>query len=365
MLKIDGTKFEGGGQILRTALALSAVTGIPFEMTDIRKGRDVPGLKKQHVHCIDALREICNASAENASAGAEWIRFVPGRSKGGTVSIDIETAGSITLLLQSLIIPCLFADKDVRLKIKGGTDVKWASSADYFSNVFLPQVSMFAKEIRFNLLSRGYYPEGNGRADVLIKPLCRLEEGAELNSLIDAARKSGKRIELMEQGKILQIKGVSHASRDLMNAEVAERQARGAKVMLSGFGCNIDIRQEYADALSTGSGITLWARFSEQDDEFSEKKYIVLGADALGEKGKKSEDVGKEAALKLKSFIESKAAVDSYLADQLVPFIALFGGSIKCSEITEHVKANAYACSMFLGDVLEIDENNKVIRSKF
>ena len=135
MILLDGSKGEGGGQIVRTALALSSLTGKPFRVTNIRQGRRDPGLKPQHVHCITALQELCKAKAEGAYEGSRELLFVPGPIAAKNLTIDIGTAGSITLLLQAVLLPCMFAQKNHTLTLKGGTDTEWSMPVDYFTNV--------------------------------------------------------------------------------------------------------------------------------------------------------------------------------------------------------------------------------------
>ena len=347
MIELNGNYGEGGGQIVRTALALSTITQKPFEITDIRKGRSSPGLKNQHLYCIKALEEFCSAKTGYAELGSTRLRYLPGKIKSRTLSVDIGTAGSISLLLQSLLIPSIFADSKVRLKITGGTDVRWAMPFDYLNNIFLPQLRRYAG-IEANLLKRGYYPKGGGIVDIKIKP--------------NVEKASG--IDLMDQGSLIQVKGVSHASLDLQKAEVAERQARSAKLMLNKLNCPIQIRAEYSDTLSTCSGIVLWAIFSKDIEEISAVNPIRLGGDALGEKGRRAEDVGKEAAEKLLKEIESKAPVDSHLADNLIPFLALFGGKINVSKITNHTLTNIYVCEQFLDNKFEVDKEKNIIINK-
>ena len=144
MIKLDGNYGEGGGSIARVALALSTLTGKPFEIDDIRKGRAKPGLKNQHLFCVKGLEELCNARAEGVELGSTYLKYWPQQIKGQTISIDIGTAGSITLLLQSLLIPSIFADSKVRLKIMGGSDVIWSPQFDYFNNVIIPQIKKYA-----------------------------------------------------------------------------------------------------------------------------------------------------------------------------------------------------------------------------
>jgi len=359
MIKIDGSFCEGGGQILRTALALSALTQTPFEVNDIRKGRCSPGLKNQHLFCVNALQDLCNAEVEGNSIGSTYLRFKPNKISGKTISINIETAGSITLLLQSVLLPSFFADKKVRLKITGGTDVKWSQPIDYFKEVLLPQLNKYAN-IEFKLINRGYYPKGNGKADVKIKPKFCLKDFKDITDF----RKALPKINLMEQGNLIQVKGISHASIDLEKAQVAERQKSAAKLILSKLTCPIDIKTEYSETLSTGSGITLWAIFSKDEGEIDFVNPIRIGTDCLGEKGKRAEEVGKNAAERLINEINYKAPVDEYLADNLIPFLALNGKQIKIAKISSHTLTNIHVAEQFFGKIFDIDKINNIISLK-
>ena len=286
MIKIDASYLEGGGQIIRTALALSTITGKSFEAFNIRKGRPKPGLKAQHIHCIKALEKLCNAKSQFAELPSEKLIYEPKKIQGKTISINIGTAGSISLLLQSLLIPCFFSDNKTRLRITGGTSGKWAMPFDFFKNIFAPQIKKYCKSIDAKLERRGYYPKGGGKVDIKIKPLEDKTSLPKFNSI--------------DQGKLMQIKGISHASKFLEKAEVAERQAKAAKLLLNKFNIPVNIQKEYADTLSPGSGITLWAVFSKDKDEIDINNPILLGTDALGERGKrynrikKGEKVGYE-----------------------------------------------------------------------
>lgn len=338
MIKLDCSYGEGGGQIIRTALALSTVTGKPFSATNIRKGRKEPGLKAQHLHCIRALEKLCNAKSAYSHLGSDKLEFVPGEIKGGKIEVDIGTAGSISLLLQSLLLPSMFAKKKTTLIIKGGTSGKWAMPFDFFNNTIVPQLQRFS-EIKSRLIKRGYYPKGGGEVKLEITP---------------KADKSP--IYLLQQGTLMQIKGISHASSDLESAKVAERQANKARILLSKYDCKTTIQSEYTTTPSIGSGISLWAIFSV-DDEMDMKNPVRIGADSLGEKGKPAEKVGETAANKLIREISSGAPVDSYTADNLIPFIAMFGGSIKVSEITPHTRANIWVCEQFTNREFTVEEN--------
>ena len=353
MIKLDGSFLEGGGQLVRTALALSALTGKAFEVENIRSGRPNPGLKAQHLYCIKALKELCNAHAEGDELGSPRLQFVPRKIKPTNLHIDIGTAGSITLLLQSILIPAMFSGKAMRISVAGGTENKWAMPFDYWNNVFVPAIAPFAGKIEVNLIRRGYYPKGNGKVDIKIKPSYSVNDFSKSEDFLKMMRSEGLQFARLEQTPIVQVQGVSNASNDLANAEVAERQARAARIGLAQLNVPVEIQTEYVDTLSTGSVISLWAVMGQQKR---------IGADALGELRKKSEDVGSEAAKKLITEISSGAPVDKHLADNLIPFLGLVGGEIRASKITNHTRTNIYAAEQFLGKCFEIDESASTIR---
>ena len=344
MITLDGSHGEGGGALIRTALALATVLNIPFVVTNIRSNRPKPGLKAQHLSAIKALQEICNAKTKGAELGSTELTFKPGKIKSGTFTIDIGTAGSITLLLQSLIIPALHAPKKVRLKITGGTDVIWSPQIDYFSNVVLPQIRRYTLEITATISKRGYYPKGQGMLELHLTPNPRKLP-----------------LKSTQQGHIILIKGISHASTDLQSSDVAERQAKTAKLQLYQLKVPVDIQSTYSKTQSTGSGITCWAIFSKDKDDISYDFPIILGADILGEKQKKAETVGNECAIQLLKEIKTKAPIDSHLADHLIPYLALYGGEIKVAEITEHTKTNIHVCEQFIKNKFKIDEEKSTI----
>lgn len=405
MIEIDASYGEGGGQIIRTALALSVVTGKAFRAYNIRQGRKVSGLKAQHIYCVRALEKLCGAKSSGVNLGSEIIEFVPGKVRPCTVSVDIGTSGSVSLLMQSLVLPMVNVKGVVKVKVKGGTSGKWAMPYDFFSNVFLPQMRRYVK-YGSKLEQRGYYPMGGGKIEIVFKNKVESkdqdldpdkdkdqEKNKERNDLNDKENVEGmisisnrtdkvsikgkeegnvirdniytidrRKFDLISQGNLVQIKGISHASFDLQNNEVAERQARSAKLVLSKLGCPVEVQTEYSNTLSTGSGITLWAVFSSKEDEVDIFNPVRLGADCLGEKGKKAEAVGKEAAERLIEEIRSGGCFDRYTADNIIPFLGFYGGRVKVSEITEHTKTNIWVTMKFLDRKFEIDD--KIIAAR-
>ena len=162
MLTLDGTHLEGGGSLVRVALALSALTGKPFKITNIRANRSEPGLKAQHLHAIKALTQLCQAETNYIDIGTRELTFTPGKIKSGIYTIDIGTAGSITLLLQALILPALFAPRKVTFIVRGGTCGKWQASADYLQNILLPYLQRFVEKIELKIIKSGSFTQGGG-----------------------------------------------------------------------------------------------------------------------------------------------------------------------------------------------------------
>lgn len=351
MIHIDGSYMEGGGQILRTALALSALTRKPFVVEKIRHNRPKPGLKAQHLCCIDALQQLTSAEVVGAQIGAAKISFNPQPVFGSELALDIGTAGSISLLLQSLLLPCMFADNTIRLKIKGGTDTKWSIPVDYFAHVILPWLNKLAS-IQINKIKRGFYPRGQGELDLTITPQFCRNAYANFDAFYSHLRNNSSRMQFAIQPELDHIAGRSAASFKLEGARVAERQVKGASRIIAGH-CAVKIEEEYCQTASVGTVITLWA--------VSRQRLVFMGADALGEKGRRAEDVGAAAAGRLMDALKSGAAVDSHLADNMIPLMALCGGKIKTEKITEHIRSNIYICEKFLDVDFRVDEKENII----
>lgn len=334
MIRIDGSHGEGGGAVLRVSVALSALTGTPVKITNIRAKRPNPGLRAQHLSAIKAVGKLTNAEVDGLAIGSKEITFTPNEIEGGKLSIDIGTAGSITLVLQALLISAANSKKEIRVAIRGGTDVRWSPPIDYLAHVMLPILARFGYDAEVELVKRGYYPAGGGEVNALIRP----------NKI--------KEINLTEFGKVKEVCGTSHAHIGLEKAQVARRQARSARPLLFnrlsklGFDSPIDIKDEYVDALSYGSGITLWVKTDNS----------VIGADALGEKGKRAQEVGAEAAKRMVDELNTIAPLDRYMADQIVPFLAIAGGSVRVSQVTEHTRTNVSVVNEF-GYNVQIEDN--------
>jgi RNA 3'-phosphate cyclase len=353
MLTIDGSYGEGGGQILRTALALSALTRTPFKIEKIRHTRPQPGLKHQHLQCVQALQQLAPARVRGAEIGSTVVEFTPGAVQPGrTVTVDIGTAGSVTLLMQSLLLPAVFAAGDTEIQLAGGTDVPWSMPVDYFSRVVLPHFSD-AAHIGICGLRRGFYPKGQGRLGLRVRPRFAWERNMDRRALIRRARGLLPAFELRYKPQCFEIRGVSAASASLKGADVCRRQIEGVKKVV-GDRYRLHIAPAYAATASPGSVIVLWAH--------PLKGRISLASDALGRKGVRAEVIGAGAAKRLLALLESDAALDHHLADNLVPLMALTGGALKPDRITDHILSNIYVCEQFLGNRFEIDARRCLVK---
>ncbi|TAL57530.1 MAG: RNA 3'-terminal phosphate cyclase, partial [Nanoarchaeota archaeon] len=336
---------EGGGQMLRTSLGMSLLTGKAFSIHSIRSSRPIPGLKPQHLAGVRLCQELSDSVVEGAEIGSQKLVFYPRKIKSRTLSVDIGTAGSITLLLQTILPAVVFGPGKVRLKIIGGTDVPFSPPIDYFTNVLVPYLRKFA-EIDVQVTRRGFYPAGQGKVEVAIKPKFVFEEGMALASY-QAMVREAVNLKFERRPELVAVKGVSFASKEL--DDVADRQARSARAGLSGLLCPVKIDTFYGETSSPGSVVTLWAIFGDSD----KKDSVILGASRLGEKGVRAEAIGSDAALSLSSEIKSGGCADSHLADQIVPFVAVAGGSLPLGQMTAHLKTNVDVVNNFLSVKLE------------
>ncbi len=326
MIEIDGSYGEGGGQILRMAVALSALTRKPVRITNIRAKRPNPGLRRQHITAIEAVKKMCEGSAEGLQEHSPSIAFHPKKIVGGEHFFNIGTAGSITLVLQACILPSLFAEKETKIVLNGGTDVKWAPPWDYFQHVFLPLLKKMGIHVEGRLHRRGYYPKGMGKAEIIIQP-CK-----ELHPL---PYDSGG----------LTIEGIVHIA-DLPRY-IAERVKHSAEEEIEKGGKEPSISIREGEAASPGVGIVLWAHNG-----------TIIGADCLGERGLPAETVGKNAAQNLMKEIEAGVDVDEKAVDQILPYMALVNipSSFTCRSVSKHAETEMWLLEKFLNVKFEIKE---------
>lgn len=355
MIEIDGSYGEGGGQIVRTSLFFSLITGKSVKVYNIRRGRAKPGLKPQHLNVLKALNLLTECDVKKAREGSLEIIFTPGRIKGGKASINIGTAGSITLLLQILLPVLAFADQPSLLEVRGGTDVPWSMSSDYMREVIIPHIKPYIREIEFKIERRGFYPKGGGLIVLKIDPLIRKSEFDTLEGLIKNLRKKNPPLNLKNRGNLLKIEIITFASFKLKKRRVAERLLEGALSRLDRSKFPVETSIEYGSTYSPGCVITTVAIFDNG---------VRLGADGLGKLGKPAEKIGQETADYLLNILNSEATVDLHLQDNLIPWMALFGGVYKINGgLTKHTETNIWVSSKFLKTQFQID--NKIVRNGF
>lgn len=332
MIEIDGSFGSGGGQVLRTAISLSAVTQKSCHISNIRQGRPQPGLAPQHLVGVRTLTQLCGGGVEKDQLRSKEIYFYPGEIKSKNLQVRIKTAGSITLVLQSLLLASLFAPKPLKISFKGGaTDTFFSPTIDYFQYVFLKILEKMGAKAKVNISQRGYYPKGGALVQVTINP-------SKL-----------KPLNLTQRGKLQKILALSGASTALKNKKVAQRQLAGIRAVIGKTDLPIKEKANYYSTRCPGSQVCLVAQFEN----------TLMGADNLGKLGKRAEDVGKEAALQLLEEEKTEAPIDRYLGDQILPYMALAPNksSISVTKITEHCRTNMKIIEKFLEGKFRLKEN--------
>jgi RNA 3'-terminal phosphate cyclase (ATP) len=294
MLSIDGSTMEGGGQIVRTSVALSAVTGIPVRIDRIRGGRERPGLAPQHCGAVKAVAGLCDATVQGCSPGSRVLEFSPGELVYRDLEVDIGTAGSIPLVLQAWLPVAL--RHGASLLIRGGTEVQKSPTIDYFTRVFLPVIRRCRGDVGVDVQQRGYYPAGGGTVRIIV--------------------------------------GKSALSHLELPEHVATRQAVSAADRLTRYtGLEYPVTFDRRNGPSTGTSCTVW--------------HGSKGGVALGRRGLPAEEVGHNAADALIEELELPGDVDRHLADQLMIYVALYGGDFTTSRLTLHAQTMRWLLEKF------------------
>jgi RNA 3'-terminal phosphate cyclase (ATP) len=314
MINIDGSSGEGGGQMIRTALTLSSITQKEVTIENIRAGRPKPGLAAQHLTAAKAVRNVCRGTLDGAELGSSNLTFHPGEIVGGKYEFNIGTAGSVTLVAQTLI-PILFqAKKESTVRIIGGTHVMKSPGYDYFEKVFVPAIRHMHGKLETRILKPGYYPKGGGEIELSIKP-------SKIQGKNEWQRT--ERIEVLIRNSNLPLSIAMREKKIFLQNKIEE----------------VYIRE--TPALGPGNAITAWSAFR--------------GAYSLGEKGKRAEVVAQEALDEIKA---EKFDVDKHLADQLLIYASLADGitMYETSEITNHLKTNAEIIQKFIERKINIQD---------
>ncbi|HVG36141.1 MAG TPA: RNA 3'-terminal phosphate cyclase [Thermoplasmata archaeon] len=323
MIEVDGSHGEGGGQLVRMGVALSALTETPVRIVRIRAGRPAPGLAAQHVTAIQAIAALCGAESTGVAIGASSIEFRPGKPTPGRLSFDVGTAGSVTLVLQALLPVAAAAPAPVRVRLVGGTDVRWSPPIDYFSRVFLPILRTLGGHTDVEVSRRGYYPRGGGVVDAVIEPT-----------------RTWSPLRNSEAGETQRVRGIAHVSN--LPEDVPKRMAHAALRRLHGIP-DVKIEQRVyhgEEAIGQGGALVLCA----------ETDAGLLGSDSLAERGKPSERIGEEVAASLRTEIESQATFDVHAADQLLIYLARADGpsEFRARAVSGHMETMMWLIPQFV-----------------
>jgi RNA 3'-terminal phosphate cyclase (ATP) len=345
MIEIDGSYREGGGQILRTALSLSCLFQKPFRIFNIRKRRKKPGLMPQHLTAVRAAQLLSGADVTGDSTGSTDLVFSPGETRGGDLFFDIGTAGSTSLVLQTLVPAAVFSpshpplgkagsregngelaevvDKTT-ITLKGGTHVPLSPSFDFMADVFVPVLKMIGIDIRLSIDNYGFYPRGGGKIRCFIFP------AEEINPL-----------RVRERGDILRLKGYSGVGNLPLSIAERQRNALSDKIYSGVKNIRFPVEIELQDVSAPGQGTFVFIR--------SESQNFMAGFTSLGERGKKAEIVGAEAAEDFLRYYSTGAALDPYMSDQIVLYLSICEeeSEFMTSCVTDHLLTNLWTIGLF------------------
>ncbi len=324
MIVIDGSYGEGGGQILRTSLTLSLITGKPFRLVNVRAKRKNPGLRPQHLACVKAAAKLGASEVEGDFKGSLEVEFRPKRLVAGSFTFEIGTAGATSLLFQTLYLPLAFAGGG-RLLLRGGTHVPMSPCFHYLKWVFAPVLKALGLEVRLELRRYGFYPKGGGEVFAEVSSVTRLSSFREVEPI-----------------RTREVNLVSFVTADLPE-HIRRRQLQRAERLLRDAGFKVVSALEKSKAPSPGTFVGVWV----------EEGAKRAGYFALGRKGKPAEAVAEEAVTPLLELFERGGSVDEFLADQILLPLALSKESSEflTPKVTQHLLTNAWTIKKFLPDV--------------
>jgi RNA 3'-terminal phosphate cyclase (ATP) len=325
MIRLDGSQHSGSGTLVRFAVALAGLRGVPLRMFNVRAARDKPGLRRQHLTAVRACAELCGGTVEGAVVGAREFSFLPGsRIRGGRYAWDIGSAGSATMLALAVLPLACFADGPVHAHITGGLFQDFAPSPYHLRHVLMPVVERMGVVAALHVIRPGYVPGGGGVLELRVQP----------------CRQPLRALELMEAGTVGELHGIALSSH-LQDRRVSERMAQTCEERLrsGGFDCHIEWRHD-SEARQPGAGLAVWARTSTG---------CRFGADRAGALRRRAETIGRSVAEDLIADVRSGATVDRHAADQLVLFAALASGTsrYRVPGVTDHVRSNLWLVERF------------------
>ncbi len=319
IITIDGAVGEGGGQILRTALALSLVTGKPFRIVNIRAGRKKPGLLRQHLTAVQAAAEVGDAVSDGAEMGSTELVFRPEKIRAGEYRFAVGTAGSTTLVLQTILPALIVADAPSRVILEGGTHNPFAPPFDFLARTFLPQLARFGPQIEAKLLRPGFYPAGGGKMEIAITPSAKLQP-----------------VELFERGADAGRRVVAHLA--ALSANIGERAFEQVAKRMGWPRSCFEIVEHPADC---GPGFVLTAEVASEN--------VTETFTGFGERGVRAEQVADALVDQVRHYRATTAPVGEYLTDQLLlPLALACSAGFRAVGISRHAQTNIKVIQQFL-----------------
>jgi RNA 3'-phosphate cyclase len=322
-LEVDGSQGEGGGQVLRTAVAFSVIQGRPIRVSKIRAGREKPGLRRQHLSALRVLAEAFSAELKGAVEGSTDVSFAPRSARLDSLSLDMGTAASITLVLQAVIPAVALSGSGISLSLSGGTDVPWSPTFDYVALVLRKAYAAVGIVFEARVQRRGYYPRGGGRVLLSVEPCASL---SPLTLVAPSGRPAARLVSRCAS----------------LPAHVSERQLASARAVLDASGIQtVEALSTVDEADSPGSSLlAFWAGDG-----------VFIGSDSIGSRGRRAEAVGEEAASRFVEYARSGACVDSNMADMLAPILSLATApsSLKVPRVTPHLETGLALAKQFTG----------------
>lgn len=340
MIEIDGSYGEGGGQVLRTSLSLAIITNQPISIKRIRAGRKKPGLAPQHLTAVRAAAAICQAEVRGDALGSIALEFIPGGSaQAGEYTFDVAeareggSAGAVTLVLQTVLLPLALANGESEVTLKGGTHVSFSPSLTYIEQVYLPMLRRIGVQAEVQLSAWGWYPRGGGEVRLRISGSNKL---------------SG--FNLLERGNLRQVRGLAVVTE--LPSHIPQRMASRADNLLRQAGLKFVMQPLRERGVAPGAGIFLTAEYENS----------LAGFGGLGRVGLPAEKVAEVACEELLEFHKTGAPVDEYLADQLLLAAALATeeSQYRVAQITTHLTTNAWVVSQFGLAQVTVDEAEKI-----
>ncbi|HCF27795.1 MAG TPA: RNA 3'-phosphate cyclase [Cyanobacteria bacterium UBA11049] len=341
MIHIDGSYGEGGGQILRTSLSLAAITGQPLRLGNIRARRQKPGLAAQHLTAVRAAATICQAKVRGDALGSMTLEFIPGGSvQAGEYTFDVTearqggSAGTVSLVLQTILLPLVLADGASSVTLRGGTHVSFSPPFTYIEQIYLPMLQRMGVQASSKLNAWGWYPQGGGEVEL------QVSGGSQLGG-----------IDLLERGDLLQVRGLAVVTE--LPSHIPQRMASRAENLLHEGNLKATVQPLRARGIAPGAAIFLTAEY----------EYSKAGFGALGRVGLPAEKVAEIACEELLQFDRTGAPVDVHLADQLLLPAALASekSQYRVAEISQHLTTNAWVIEQFGIAQVTVDEEEMVV----